>query len=82
MEMAVTFKWIINVVVQRNTLPRLASTTMRTSKLHSREHILRAEAVGTPYSSILSAYYIEQAKLCCTTTFMKTFIEHNKVLKT
>ena len=67
MEMAVTFKWIINVVVQRNTLPRLASTTMRTSKLHSREHILRAEAVGTPYSSILSAYYIEQAKLCCTT---------------
>ena len=44
--MAVTFKWIIYVVVQRNSLPRHPSTIPRTFKLDSSEHILRAEAVG------------------------------------
>ena len=55
LEMAVTFKWIIYVVVQRNSLPRHPSTIPRTSKLDSSEHILRAEAVGTPSSSILES---------------------------
>ena len=53
--MAVTFKWIIYVVVQRNSLPRHPSTIPRTFKLDSSEHILRAEAVGTPSSSILES---------------------------
>ncbi|MDG1534490.1 MAG: hypothetical protein P8Q38_01860 [Schleiferiaceae bacterium] len=54
--MAVTFKWIIYVVVQRNSLPRHPSTIPRTSKLDSSEHILRAEAVGTSSSSILESF--------------------------
>ena len=54
--MTVTFEWIIYIVVQRNSLPRHPSTIPRTSKLDSNEHILRAEAVGTPSSSILESF--------------------------
>ena len=56
LEITVTFEWIIYIVVQRNSLPRHPSTIPRTFKLDSSEHILRAEAVGTLFSSILESF--------------------------
>ena len=44
------------IVVQRNSFSRDPNSIPRTSRLDSIEHILRAEVVGTPSSSVLESF--------------------------
>ena len=44
------------IVVQRNSFSRDPNSIPRTSRLDSSEHILRAEVVGTPFSSVLESF--------------------------